>query len=114
MTITKEQVLTALGHVEEPDLKKDLVTLNMIEDIAIDGNKVSKAKPDPEVFLKGAEAIGVQPNECVVFEDAIAGIEAAIAGGMKSVGIGSADVLAEADLVIPGLNDMSLDKLRAL
>lgn len=41
MTITKEQVLTALGHVEEPDLKKDLVTLNMIEDIVIDGNKVS-------------------------------------------------------------------------
>jgi ATP-binding protein involved in chromosome partitioning len=39
--ITKEQVLTALGHVEEPDLKKDLVTLNMIEDIVIDGNKVS-------------------------------------------------------------------------
>lgn len=41
MTITKEQVLAALGHVEEPDLKKDLVTLNMIEDIHIDGNKVS-------------------------------------------------------------------------
>ncbi len=41
MIITKEQVLTALGHVEEPDLKKDLVTLNMIEDIHIDGNKVS-------------------------------------------------------------------------
>jgi ATP-binding protein involved in chromosome partitioning len=41
MIITKEQVLTALGHVEEPDLKKDLVTLNMIEDIQIDGNKVS-------------------------------------------------------------------------
>jgi ATP-binding protein involved in chromosome partitioning len=41
MIITTEQVLTALGHVEEPDLKKDLVTLNMIEDIRIDGNKVS-------------------------------------------------------------------------
>src|SRR6201985_874165 len=41
MIITTEQVLTALGHVEEPDLKKDLVTLNMIEDIRIDGNRVS-------------------------------------------------------------------------
>ncbi len=67
-------------------------------DAVIDGNKVSKAKPDPEVFLKGAEAIGVAPAECVVFEDAIAGIEAAIAGGMRSVGIGSSAVLGKANL----------------
>lgn len=83
-------------------------------DAIIDGNKVSKAKPDPEVFLKGAEAVGVPPNQCVVFEDAIAGIEAAIAGGMKAVGIGSPDVLGEADLVIPGLDKMTLEKLAEL
>jgi beta-phosphoglucomutase len=83
-------------------------------DAVIDGNKVSKAKPDPEVFLKGAEVVGVTPAECVVFEDAIAGVEAALAGGMKAVGIGSPDVLGEANLVIKGLNEMSLEKLKEL
>ena len=80
----------------------------------IDGNKVSKPKPDPEVFLKGAEELNEPPANCVVFEDAIAGVQAAIAGGMKVVGIGSPQVLGKANLVIPGLNEMSLEKLNKL
>ncbi len=80
----------------------------------IDGNKVSKPKPDPEVFLKGAEALNVAPAGCVVFEDAIAGVEAAINGGMKVVGIGSPQVLGRANLVVKGLNEMTLEKLRKL
>ena len=88
--------------------------LTQLFDAVIDGNKVSKAKPDPEVFLKGAEALGVDPSECVVYEDAIAGVEAAIKGGMKVVGIGSPDVLAEANLVLGGLDEMSLEKLNNL
>jgi beta-phosphoglucomutase len=80
----------------------------------IDGNKVSKPKPDPEVFLKGAEELDVAPVNCVVFEDAIAGVEAAIAGGMKVVGVGSPQVLGRANLVVKGLNEMSLEKLRVL
>jgi len=80
----------------------------------IDGNKVSKPKPDPEVFLRGAEEVNEQPENCVVFEDAIAGVEAAIAGGMKVVGIGSPQVLGEANLVVSGLNEMSLDKLNKI
>ena len=83
-------------------------------DAVIDGNKVSKPKPDPEVFLKGAEELNVAPANCVVFEDAIAGIEAAINGGMKSVGIGSPGVLGRANLVVGGLNEMSLEKLKEL
>jgi beta-phosphoglucomutase len=83
-------------------------------DAIVDGNHVSKAKPDPEVFLKGAEALGVTSAECVVFEDAIAGVEAAINGGMKVVGIGSPDVLNKADLVVSGLDKMSLEKLDKL
>jgi beta-phosphoglucomutase len=69
-------------------------------DLIIDGNKVTKSKPDPEVFLKGAEGLGFQPEECIVFEDAQAGVEAAKKGGMKTIGIGEADVLSEADKVI--------------
>jgi beta-phosphoglucomutase len=82
--------------------------------VVIDGNKVSKPKPDPEVFLKGAEELGIPPANCVVFEDAIAGIEAAINGGMKAVGIGSPDVLAKADLVVSGLDKMTIEKLKEL
>jgi beta-phosphoglucomutase len=70
-------------------------------DVIIDGNKVTKSKPDPEVFLKGAEGLGFQPEECIVFEDAQAGVEAAKKGGMKAIGIGEASVLKEADKVIP-------------
>src|SRR3569833_241776 len=87
-------IKTALGSASKNSMMI-LEKINMLSlfDAVIDGNKVSKAKPDPEVFLKGADAVGIPPAQCVVFEDAIAGIEAAIAGGMKSVGIGSPTVL---------------------
>lgn len=88
--------------------------LTQLFDAIIDGTKVSEAKPNPEVFLKGAEALGVKPSECVVFEDAEAGVEAALAGGMLCVGIGSPSNLGKAHLVVGGLNEMSLDKLEQL
>ncbi|HWZ87647.1 MAG TPA: beta-phosphoglucomutase [Polyangiaceae bacterium] len=72
-------------------------------DAVIDGNKISKSKPDPEVFLLGAKALGVAPSACVVYEDAAAGVEAAKAGGMYAVGIGLAENLPGADIVVPGL-----------
>jgi beta-phosphoglucomutase len=74
-------------------------------DVIIDGNKVTKAKPDPEVFLLGAKELGLDPENCVVFEDAEAGIQAAKIAGMMAVGIGSPAVLKEADLVISGFNN---------
>lgn len=83
-------------------------------DAVVDGTKVSKAKPDPEVFLKGAEELNVKPGECVVFEDAEAGVEAALAGGMKCVGIGTPEVLGKAHLVVSGLHEMNFDKLSKL
>lgn len=71
-------------------------------DAIVDGNHVSRSKPDPEVFLKGAEALQVSNEACVVFEDAYAGIQAAKAAGMYAVGIGEAEILSNADVVIPG------------
>lgn len=71
-------------------------------DAVIDGTKVSKAKPDPEVFLKAAKELDILPKHCLVFEDAQAGIESARNAGMRCVGVGDPDVLKEADLVIPG------------
>ncbi len=79
-----------------------------------DGNNVKKAKPDPEVFLKAAELLNTEPGRCVVFEDAIAGIQAAINAGMLCVGIGSAIVLKDASFVVRGLNEMSMEKLKEL
>jgi beta-phosphoglucomutase len=106
---------TALGSASKNSMTiLDKINLVGLFDAVIDGNKVSKPKPDPEVFLKGAEALNVAPANCVVFEDAIAGIEAAKNGGMKAVGIGSPNVLTEADLVVSGLNEMSLEKLDTL
>lgn len=82
-----------------------LKNLGILElfDAVIDGNKVSRSKPDPEVFLLGAQALGVAPSACVVYEDAVAGVEAAKAGGMHAVGIGRPENLPGADLVVPGL-----------
>jgi len=108
-------IKTALGSASKNSstiLEK--INLAYLFDAVIDGNHVSKAKPDPEVFLKGAEALGIPPNECVVFEDAIAGVEAAINGGMKVVGIGRPEVLSKADLVVSGLDKISLEQLEEL
>jgi beta-phosphoglucomutase len=70
---------------------------NLIEafDAIVDGNDVSEAKPNPEVFLKAAQLTNAQPNHCIVFEDSVAGIQAANAAGMISIGIGNESVLNE-------------------
>ncbi len=90
------------------------LNLTPLFDAIIDGTKVSKAKPDPEVFLKGAEALGLKPQECCVFEDAAAGIEAAISGGMKCIGIGSEQTLGRANRVVSGLDKVSLQTIESL
>lgn len=81
-------------------------------DAIIDGTHTSAAKPDPEVFLLGAKALDVAPEYCVVFEDAEAGIVAATRAQMGSVGIGSPEVLAAANIVVPSLQQISVDGLR--
>lgn len=83
-------------------------------DVIIDGTRTASAKPDPEVFILGAAELGVLPEQCVVFEDAEAGIEAARRAGMACVGIGSPQTLGSADLVIPSLQNMSVDRLQEL
>ena len=62
----------------------------------VDGNDVSKAKPDPEVFLVGAAKVNAINKDCIVFEDAVAGIQAANSAQMTSIGIGEQNILNEA------------------
>ena len=66
-------------------------------DAISDGNNITKSKPDPEVFLKAAEYLGLPPKACMVVEDAEAGIEAAKKGGMYAAGIGEAAKSINAD-----------------
>ncbi|RCX18157.1 beta-phosphoglucomutase [Fontibacillus phaseoli] len=83
-------------------------------DAIIDGTRTTSAKPDPEVFTLGASELGVLPEQCVVFEDAEAGIEAAQRAGMRSVGIGSPISLGKANLVVASLGEMTVTRLQEI
>ncbi len=110
-----EGILTAIGSASKnAGMILDGIRLREMFDVIVDGNKIHKAKPDPEVFLRGAEEMGLTPSSCIVFEDAQAGIEAAIAGGMKCVGVGNPDLLSRADIVIPNLKKITIKQLRNL
>ncbi|QTH46302.1 beta-phosphoglucomutase [Cohnella sp. LGH] len=84
----------------------DRVGIARLFDAIVDGTKVSRAKPDPEVFVVGCKELGLEPADCVVFEDAEAGVQAALAAGMRVVGIGRADILRAANLVVRGLDEL--------
>ncbi|MNC08913.1 Beta-phosphoglucomutase [compost metagenome] len=84
----------------------DRLKISGLFDTIVDGNTVSRAKPDPEVFQTACHRLGLQPADCVVFEDAEAGVAAAKAAGMQVVGIGKPEVLAEADVVVAGLHEL--------
>ncbi len=100
-------VKTALGSASRnAPLILERLGISALFDVIVDGNKVTKAKPDPEVFLRAADELGIPPASCVVFEDAEAGIEAAHRAGMGAVGIGDPSTLKEADIVIPGLLEL--------
>lgn len=105
-------IKTALGSASKnAGLILEKIGILGLFDAIIDGNHVSKSKPDPEVFLKGAEALDLENDACVVFEDAYAGVQAAKAAGMVAVGIGSGIVLNNADFVVKGLFEMSPNEI---
>jgi len=83
-------------------------------DAVVDGKMVTNSKPDPEIFLLAAKKLGVEPMYCVVFEDAGAGVEAARRAGMKCVGVGSAEQLGNANLIVKNTADVDITKLNLL
>ncbi|PQA59920.1 beta-phosphoglucomutase [Siphonobacter curvatus] len=111
-SLRKAGIGIALGSASK-NARLILERIDMLDafDAIIDGTHTTKSKPDPEVFLLGAQALHQNPADCVVFEDAVAGIEAAHRGGMKAVGVGSPEVLTEADVVITAFTETSLTKL---
>jgi beta-phosphoglucomutase len=97
-------IKTAIGSASKnTPLILDRLGIKSLFDAVVDGNMVSKAKPDPEVFLRVGADLKLLPAECVVFEDSEAGIQAALSAGMGAVGIGSPADLKDADVVIGGL-----------
>jgi len=83
-----------------------------VPQVIVTGNDVSRGKPDPEPYLKGAELLGMKPSECLVVEDAPAGIRAAHAGGMKVIALLTtypAAELKEADAVVKALAEIRVE-----
>lgn len=107
--IKKKQPI-ALGSASKnaPEILNKVKLMSHFDAI-VDGNAVSKAKPDPEVFLNAAKAIELKPEDCIVFEDSVAGIQAANSANMISIGIGEDDVLCEADYIFKNFTLISTD-----
>lgn len=110
--LKKNDILIALGSSSK-NATKILQKVGLINnfDALVDGTHLTKAKPDPEVFLKGAEALGVEARYCCVFEDAISGIAAAKNAGMFSIGVGKKKMLPNADFCIESFENFSLSQL---
>ncbi|MFY0604644.1 MAG: beta-phosphoglucomutase [Flavobacteriaceae bacterium] len=119
-----KKVLNYLASIKQPislgsasqNARTILKKVNLYEsfDTIVDGTNVTKAKPNPEVFLRAAELLKVAPNECVVFEDSVAGIQAANSANMISIGIGNRQVLHEADFVFNDFTEMNVEFINNL
>lgn len=105
-------IKTAIGSSSKnsPVILERIGLLNSF-DAVVDGNHIKKSKPDPEVFLKAAQALGIPAEECLVVEDADAGVEAAVAAGMKVLGVGAAAENKSATYKAPSLSGISVDSV---
>jgi alpha,alpha-trehalose phosphorylase len=93
-----------------PEVLKRL-GIEQLFDYIVNPSTLSKGKPDPEIFLKAAEGLGFQPEECVGIEDAEAGIIAIKKAGMRSIGVGTPASMALADLVVSGVKDLTVESV---
>jgi len=89
------------------------IGIDSLFEIIVDGNDVAKSKPDPEVFIKGAEGLSLPPNQIIVFEDSRKGLEAAVKAGFLPVGVGSPELLPEAKVHIQSFENLNLEQLVA-
>ncbi|WP_037320809.1 beta-phosphoglucomutase [Salegentibacter sp. Hel_I_6] len=113
--LIENNVPFALGSASK-NARNILKKINLLEkfDAIVDGNDVSKAKPDPEVFLIAAEKINIKPEKSIVFEDSVAGVQAANNANMMSIGIGEKEILGEADYVFKDFTEIDIDFIKKL
>lgn len=99
------------------DIESDLQALGIsgIFDAVISGEHCQKGKPDPEIFLKAAKALGIEPKNCIVVEDSTSGVEAAKAAGMKCIGYANPDAVKQdihlADEIVTDFDKLTVDYL---
>lgn len=110
--LRRRKIKIALGSASK-NARTILERVGLVDcfDFIVDGNAVTKAKPDPEVFLLAAKYFNISPQKILVFEDAQAGIEAALKGEMFVIGIGDPEVLKDAHLVIPDFKNINLTEI---
>jgi beta-phosphoglucomutase len=103
---------SALGSASKnaPEVVQRLGIADLLDAIS-HGGSVERQKPAPDLFLHAAAQLGLNPAECVVVEDAASGIEAARAGGFRSVGLGPRERVGQAEVVLPGLAGVHLDEI---
>lgn len=103
---------TALGSASKnaPEVIQRLGLQNLLDAVS-DGQSVEQQKPAPDLFLHAAAQLRLSPDECVVVEDAAAGIEAARAGGFRCVGLGPRERVGGADVIYPALANVHLSDL---
>ena len=89
----------------------DKLEIRGLFDAIVDGTVVSVAKPEPDIFMKAAELLGLPCRQCLVFEDSVAGIEAAHRAGMAAVGVGPKVLLPEAEIHLSGYLGVTINKL---
>ena len=112
--------LASSGTQQNVDFVVDALKLRPYLRVIISGNDVTHPKPDPEIYLKAADKLGIEPVSCVAFEDSFVGVEAAKRAGMKCVAIASTfpgeelRARTHADLVVPGFEVLSLSNLQQL
>jgi len=102
----------ALGSASKnaPDVIQRLGIRDLFDAVS-DGHSVERQKPAPDLFLHAAEQLGLSSAECVVVEDAAAGIEAALAGGFRTVGLGPKERVGKAEVILPSLEGVKLATL---
>lgn len=109
-----EGYLVALGSASKNALKVlEQLQAKKYFDVIADGNSVAHSKPAPDIFLYGAKKLGLKPEQCIVYEDAEAGIDAAKNGGFHNVGIGPKERVGHADLRFNSMKEATLFEVQA-
>jgi beta-phosphoglucomutase len=113
--LTEKNQPIALGSASK-NARSILSKVKLLDkfDSIVDGNDVKKAKPNPEVFTRAASELNIPAQDCIVFEDSLAGIKAANIAGMISVGIGDKHILNEADYIFNDFTEISIEFLNEL
>jgi len=111
------QALASSTPMANIQLISEVLGLRRYLSVLVSGETVPRGKPAPDVFLKAAEELGIEPTKCLVIEDAVAGVEAAHAGGMRCIAVaGDRDLpgLKKAEMVVRDLREVTVASIRQL